>query len=344
MKSRIILSIFLLIFVLSASLSIILSPDSLISSFISKPVGCFIFIILAGFTLALLVNFLFRIKKIIELKQDPTVDLVLNDKISTSETFIRKMLYEMRENVDILSKEIVNHDSKLEEHKSNINESSSLSSLSAIQSVLEGEITNILDANSNLNTNLYKAKEQIADQQEDLNLLRIQVITDELTGLYNRRGYDTLIVSEFRRAKRYNRNLALIIGDIDHFKKINDSHGHYMGDKVLQVYANILKKNLRESDICTRIGGEEFAIILPEQSEENALNIAEKIRMLILNRTYIFDAVKISFSSSFGVASTNNANDCEELFKNADKALYHAKQSGRNKAFSYSQMKKHLSN
>jgi diguanylate cyclase (GGDEF)-like protein len=300
--------------------------------------------LIAGFNLALLVDFIFQLKKINARKKNPTVDLELDKKVATSETFIRKMLHEMKENVDVLSKEIINHDNKLEEHKTNINQSSSLSSLSAIQSVLENEISNVLDANSKLNQNLHVAKEQIAEQQEDLNLLRIQVVTDELTGLYNRRGYENLIIREFRRAKRYNRDLSLIIGDIDHFKKINDTHGHFMGDKVLQVFANILKKYLRESDICTRIGGEEFAVIIPEQSEENASSVAEKIRQIILKSTFIFDNVKISFTSSFGVSSTNNAKDFEDLFKNADKALYHAKQTGRNKVCTYTETKKGIIN
>ena len=338
MKFKIILSIILFLIVILFSLTVIKLPKSSISVFIVTPLGCFIFLIIAGVNLYLLVHFLFRMNLPAKTKQATTVDLELNHKISNSETFIRKMLHEMRENVDILSNEIVDHDNRLEEHKTEIVQSSTLSSLSAIQKVLEGEITNILDANANLNQNLSFAKDQIADQQEDLNLLRKQVITDELTGLYNRRGYDTLIAREFRRAKRYNRELALIIGDIDHFKVINDNHGHLMGDKVLQVYANILKKNLRESDICTRIGGEEFAMIIPEQNEESAVNIAEKIRQLIMKSKFVVENVKISFTSSFGVSSTKNAKDTEELYKNADKALYQAKETGRNRVFSFEQI------
>jgi len=248
------------------------------------------------------------------------------------------MLHEMKENVDILSEEIINHDTRLEEHKSEINKTSTLSSLNAIQVVLSSEISNIIESNSSLKDNLVQAKDQIAEQQEDLNLLRKQVITDELTGLYNRRGYDSLLAREFRRSSRYNRDLSIIIGDIDHFKSINDNYGHIMGDKILQVYANILRKNLRESDICTRIGGEEFAVILPEQSEEKAANIADKIRLLIMNSKFVFEDVKISFTSSFGVSSIKDSESLEELFNNADRALYKAKESGRNKVYSFSQI------
>jgi len=272
------------------------------------------------------------------MKPVSTIDLELDNKIASSEAFIRKMLYEMRESVDILSNEITDHDNKLEEHKNAITRSSTLSSLSAIQKVLESEITQILETNENLNENLNVAKEQIAEQQEDLNLLRKQVITDELTGLYNRRGYENLIAREFRRASRYNRDLSLIIGDIDNFKAINDKHGHLIGDKVLKVYANILKKNLRESDICARIGGEEFVIIIPEQNEESAVSIAEKIRQLIMNSKFVVDDVRVAFTSSFGVASIKDAKDTEDLYKKADKALYYAKEKGKNKAYSFSQL------
>jgi diguanylate cyclase (GGDEF)-like protein len=338
MKIKIITLLILFFITMTIQLSIILFPNSAFYQVFNTHIGWTIYLILIGLNIYLLITLFFEYRKKSGPSKITTVDLELDNKITTSETFIRKMLYELKENVAILSKEIEDHDNKLEDHKTNITDVSTLSTLKEIQETLAGEINNILDSNSKLNKNLKSAQYQIVEQQEDLTLLRKQVITDELTGLYNRRGFDNVIAKEFRRAKRYNRNLSMIIGDIDHFKKINDNHGHLMGDKILQVYSSILKKNLRESDICARIGGEEFAVILPEQDEESAINIAEKIRQLIMNSKFVIENVRINFTSSFGVASAKKSSTIKDLFKIADKALYQAKKMGRNMVFSSTQL------
>lgn len=150
--------------------------------------------------------------------------------------------------------------------------------------------------------------------------------TDKLTNIYNRFKLDSLIEEEINRKKRYGQDLSIILLDIDFFKKINDGYGHLHGDKILQEFASIISKNIRETDHFGRWGGEEFLLILPNTNGINAYNLAEKLRKII--ETHIFyDNIKIT--SSFGVAECTSE-ESSLCLKNVDKALYEAKESNRN--------------
>ncbi|MCP4115914.1 MAG: GGDEF domain-containing protein [Desulfobacteraceae bacterium] len=161
-------------------------------------------------------------------------------------------------------------------------------------------------------------------------------ITDELTQIYNRRYFYSRLEEEIQRAARYLHPLSLLLLDIDHFKKVNDVHGHQVGDDVLIGIASIIKSNTRAVDIVGRYGGEEFVVILPETDEKGASVIAEKLRKLIERHEFdISDEKKINVTSSFGVSSLNMlAEDIPDksrhIIKLADDALYTAKESGRN--------------
>lgn len=172
-------------------------------------------------------------------------------------------------------------------------------------------------------TELYQLKEQFKQQAR----------TDALTGLYNRRYFIEQAEKEFNRATRHNETISLIIIDVDHFKHINDEFGHLTGDEVLKSLANNLKSMVRVEDTPARIGGEEFAILLPQTSSEHALNMAERIRQYHSDFPCIgIDSATHSITLSIGV-STLLAHDInfDSLFSRADKALYQAKESGRDK-------------
>lgn len=157
--------------------------------------------------------------------------------------------------------------------------------------------------------------------------------TDPLTNLYNRRFFTEQAEKEFLRAKRYSHSMTLISIDIDHFKSINDKLGHPAGDQVLIAVAKQLNVGLRQSDILARIGGEEFSILLPETSAEDAMVFAERIRHEQSNLRITGDwQGTIKLSVSIGVSSFNVSDDAfDALFSRADMALYQAKNSGRNK-------------
>ena len=156
-----------------------------------------------------------------------------------------------------------------------------------------------------------------------------QAITDPITGLINHRYFKIALVKEMKRASRYNRNLSLLMLDIDHFKSINDAHGHQTGDRVLAEFSKRLTSVIRENvDLIARYGGEEFCIILPETGQAEALEIAERIRQQIEQKPF---SEQLELTVSIGVACfPQHAETSEELIKAADIACYQAKHSGRN--------------
>ncbi len=160
--------------------------------------------------------------------------------------------------------------------------------------------------------------------------LKLIASTDKLTGLFNRNKFYEIISNEIERAKRYNRPLSLIIFDIDHFKKINDTFGHNIGDYVLKTIATIIKKNIRKNDTPFRWGGEEFIVLTPETDINGAATFAEKLREAVEN--YKFDkVVKVTISLGVAQYDPKKDKDIDSLINRADEALYKSKESGRNR-------------
>ena len=152
---------------------------------------------------------------------------------------------------------------------------------------------------------------------------------DGLTGIYNRRFFETRIEEEIERARRYQGAMSVIMFDIDHFKRLNDEFGHLLGDDVMRQVSNLFTQNLRKADVACRYGGEEFAIIVPETTGEDAYAVADKLRRVIGQTP--FPGVPRSVTVTAGIASYPvNGTSRDELVKAADEALYAGKQAGRN--------------
>lgn len=160
-------------------------------------------------------------------------------------------------------------------------------------------------------------------------------LTDELTQLLNRRGVHQMIELQIQQSKITGRESALIVVDIDNFKQINDSFGHQQGDDVIAHVAQILKKNLRNSDIVGRYGGEEFIIMLPFTPLEHAYHVAETCRFALESTPFVLqNETTLQICASFGVSSTGaSAFDFTQLFRQADDALYQAKKQGKNQVY-----------
>lgn len=158
-------------------------------------------------------------------------------------------------------------------------------------------------------------------------------ITDELTGIANRRHFEWRLSEEIERARRYQYPLSALMLDLDHFKQVNDTHGHQVGDLVLQQIAQRLKKVLRRTDFLARYGGEEFIVIAPQTPADRALILAERLRQIIAESPIsVSPHLQICITISIGVAVfPEHAQNGNELVRAADEALYKAKQTGRNR-------------
>ena len=179
--------------------------------------------------------------------------------------------------------------------------------------------------NAELESIVAERTRELVEKNRELEVLSV---TDRLTGLFNRRKLDEVLEEELIRCRRYAQEFAVIIMDIDHFKRVNDSYGHHLGDTVLQAMAQILRERTRDADALARLGGEEFVIVCRHSSIDAAVETAERVREAIA--AHAFPGVGFA-TASFGVAACCEGDTTESLLERADAALYRAKGSGRNR-------------
>ncbi|MEQ1771097.1 MAG: diguanylate cyclase [Devosia sp.] len=158
-------------------------------------------------------------------------------------------------------------------------------------------------------------------------------VTDELTGLYNRRYFDRHLSLMLDKAREQERDMAVMLIDMDFFKSVNDTHGHDIGDSVLKEFAQRLRRNIRGVDLACRFGGEEFVVLMPDTDYRQAQSVAERVRMSVAERTFQAPGERpLTVTCSVGVALNEQAQDSpESILKRADVALYRAKREGRNR-------------
>ena len=214
------------------------------------------------------------------------------------------------------------------------------------QHTLETEFAEARDRVDALKSLVHLSTEEVLDTlYAEINHYKELSLTDHLTGLYNKRYFMRRLSEESARALRYKQDLSLIFCDIDHFKKVNDEHGHHVGDEVLRQIGALLAggmgefmivSRLRKSDIVARFGGEEFVVILPETTPENARVAAEKMRSAVEKCDMQIDDVHVRVTMSFGIAGiAEDLRDTDEFINRADFAMYKAKENGRNRVEVY---------
>jgi diguanylate cyclase (GGDEF)-like protein len=199
-----------------------------------------------------------------------------------------------------------------------------------------GELGYLTDVFNDMVTRLRQGREELAAMNRTLRERNRELhelsITDGLTGLYNRKHLMEILASEVARAERYQRPLALVMIDIDHFKVYNDTCGHLAGDEVLRNIAALFKGSIRGSDRAGRYGGEEFLIILPETTADEAGRIADRIRSRLAEEDFPAGSQRVKITISGGIASfPSHGRSPESLLRSADAALYRAKAGGRNR-------------
>jgi diguanylate cyclase (GGDEF)-like protein/PAS domain S-box-containing protein len=168
--------------------------------------------------------------------------------------------------------------------------------------------------------------------QEDL---RKQATTDELTKVSNRRYFIELANSEIKRAIRLKRPPAIVLIDIDHFKQVNDTYGHAAGDQALIAFSKICLKQIREIDVFARFGGDEFVLLLPETTQEQAYEVVERVRKALVAQPIAFNGQAVSLTISSGISSLVGQESFDTILSQADRALYRAKEAGRNRVIRF---------
>ena len=196
------------------------------------------------------------------------------------------------------------------------------------------EIESLRRQNKQLEKKAKQTEERVKEQAKTIAELRSKVRIDGLTGLLNRHALESDLRKELSKIKRYRYPLCLIMCDIDHFKRINDTYGHSIGDKVLKNLALIWKKSIRETDYIYRYGGEEFMIIAPHTTKEDGLKLAERLRKRASSYRFVVSppADYITITVSMGVSEAEPDDTILEAVNRVDKALYMAKEQGRNRS------------
>lgn len=244
---------------------------------------------------------------------------------------IADILSELVADLSGLDQESDRYDAQLTEHLELLKTGHSMSDLEALLQILAKETRHIRKSTRTLREDFSRRSSEIAEIQAELQRVKRSANSDPLTGLLNRRA---LLESMTELAGRAGQRHSLLMLDIDHFKAINDRHGHLIGDRVIRYVADVIRQHTKGQDTPCRFGGEEFAVLLPDTHLAGALTVAEKIRSVIaaaklVRATNQQPLGQITISG--GVASYRFGEDSLELMERADQALYLAKDRGRNK-------------
>ncbi|HRX37791.1 MAG: GGDEF domain-containing protein [Parvularculaceae bacterium] len=210
-------------------------------------------------------------------------------------------------------------------------------SVSALLESVLAITKSVRQENQKLERRLAESSDEVAALRRNVEHIQQEAMTDPLTGVRNRKSFDTMIVNLIENAKKTNEPLALVVADIDHFKKFNDQWGHQTGDHVLRLVAEVMSANLKGADLLARYGGEEFVMLLPGTSIEHAAMLADRIRGVVQSRRLKKRRTNEDLgviTVSMGVAKYEPGDTPETLVERADQRLYAAKNNGRNQVVS----------
>ena len=214
------------------------------------------------------------------------------------------------------------------------------SKLDALISNMAGDTSKMRGSIQNLQSELAASKDQVEKLHKELQSARGEALIDPLTGIFNRRGFEGVAKQTFDDQSALAKGVSLLMVDIDHFKKVNDTYGHLFGDKIIRVIAETLKSKIRGHDSVARLGGEEFAVLLTETDAEGARAVAENLRQSIekgkIKRLDTQDQIS-GITISIGVSTYAKGKSVVDMLDQADKALYVSKEQGRNRTTVHTQ-------
>jgi diguanylate cyclase len=243
-----------------------------------------------------------------------------------------KALVALMESTQQLTTDVDSHTSEIAAVGRTVGNINADGEMKNVKSSILEKVATIIEANHRLEDDLVVARYRMVEQAQELDRTRMEARTDTLSGVPNRKAFDETLDFLLRNFKRHATPFALILCDVDHFKWINDTHGHTAGDRVVNQVGLFLKHCLRSGDYVARYGGDEFALLLPGASADVAQSIADRVRLEVECRNFDVGLGKerVAVTFSIGVATVREGDTAEMLVQRVDQALYKSKQSGRN--------------
>lgn len=244
-------------------------------------------------------------------------------------------LQQVVESADELTNEVDTHNTELESVERSVGEveTENYGDYEHIKRSLLNQIATAVESNRRLEHDLVCTRYRLEEQAQELDRTRLEARLDEMSGVGNRKAFEESLKFMLSKFKRHNCAFALLLIDVDHFKWINDTHGHPAGDMVVCHLGATFRDAVRPSDYVSRYGGDEFAVLLGNVSPEIAVQVAQRIRATVERSNFdvgLSDA-KVSVTLSMGLALSEPNDDAESIVRKADDALYNSKQSGRNR-------------
>lgn len=249
-------------------------------------------------------------------------------------TDLSRLLFEVSESLSAAGNDADAFHDSLGELASSVDQRSSMDDMRTLLSSLIAETRSMRDATNRMQRNFESKNDEIEELREQLITERRRAVTDPLTGLMNRAGLFAELETTVEQQSETRTPFSVVMLDIDRFKKINDTHGHLIGDRVIRFVAEVLRKNTKGKDTAARYGGEEFLVLLPETRVHGAEALAETIRKTVAQAQLVRAGNKAPLGKitiSAGVAEHTDQEDVMDLINRADQALYQSKQSGRDR-------------
>jgi diguanylate cyclase len=242
-----------------------------------------------------------------------------------------KVLLELLGTAEHIVDNVADHDTAIQENARQIDNIQVTGEMAKIKQLLLHHVTALVESNERLKEDLVCTQYRVEEQAQQIDHARHEARSDELTGVANRRAFNEKLHLFLDAWRRKNESFALILADLDQLKWVNDSHGHQVGDRVLKLAGDGLKELTRATDFVGRVGGDEFAILLPKVNQEIALKVAQRICHGIADALcQSLQGIEVSVTFSMGVTVPRQGDSDDSILKRVDQALYRAKQTGRN--------------
>jgi diguanylate cyclase len=238
----------------------------------------------------------------------------------------KQVLARLRDLASHMATNVGQHSSRVEE----INQELTVNQAPEPEGVISA-VARLIESNQSIQSQLSSVETRLHEQAQLVEIKAAEARTDILTNLANRRAFDDKLAACFSDFQRSRQTFSLILGDIDHFKEFNDTHGHQTGDEVLRGTARVLRESAGQSGFVARYGGEELAIVLPATTADKGISVLERTRQAVESARFRTTNSQLRVSMSFGIAESLPGEDAAALIRRADSALYAAKQAGRNR-------------